>query len=72
MIRLRRDLGEDANVAYEHDDRRDEEDDQVDEGEVRLAVADWSPAKYWLADGLVGNDVDAVDAQLRNGHKRRD
>ena len=66
---LRRDLGEDANVADEHDDRRDEEDDEVDEGEVGLPVTDWSTTKDRLADSLVGDVVDAVDAELWNGHE---
>ena len=72
MIGLRRDLGEDANVADEHDDQRYEKDDDVDEGEVGLAVADWAQAKDGLADCLVRDHVDTVDAQLWDRHQRGD
>jgi len=72
LIGRGRDLNEDANVTDEHDDRRYEEDDEVDEGQVRLSVADRSLAKDRLADCFVCDNVDVEDGQLWNGQQGRD
>ena len=72
LISLRWDLTEDATVTDEHNDQRYEEDDNVDEGEVRLAVADGAPAKDGLANCFVCDNVYVVNGKLWNWHQRRD
>ena len=72
LIGFRWDFTEDATVTDEHNDQRYEKDDNVDEGEVRLTMADGAPAKDGLANCFVCDNVYVVNGKLWNWHQRRD